>query len=355
MQYTRGNQNGKDLIVSQNNKPLLALTMGDAAGSGSEIVTKTLADPEILQICRAVVVGDAATMHNALKITGMPGEVRAIDDISQAEFSDDTIEVLDLNNIDLDKLVHGRIDPMAGAAAYDCIKLAAELALDGKVDAMVTSAINKDSLNKAGYHYDGHTGLLAELCDAPDATMMLVAGPLRVAHVCTHLSLREALDRIQPDRILKVIRLTHEAVRDLGIEQPHIAVAGLNPHAGEDGLFGDEEIRAIQPAIEEACREGFHVTGPYPGDTVFLRNQMGHFDAAIAMYHDQGHVAVKMVGLFLGVNVTLGLPIIRTSVDHGTNFGKAGKGTADPRSMNEAVKLAAIMARTRAERMAEAK
>jgi 4-hydroxythreonine-4-phosphate dehydrogenase len=329
-------------------KPLLALTMGDASGSGPEIIAKALAEAEIREMCRSVVIGDAATMKEALQITDMPGEVRAIKDISEARFEDGIIEVVDLQNIDLAKLTRGRVNTMAGAAAYEYIKMATELTLEGKSDAIVTSAINKEALNKAGYHYDGHTGMLSEMCGTPDVTMMLVAGNLRVSHVSTHVSLREAVDRVRPERILTVVRLTNEAVKEMGIAEPRLAIAGLNPHSGEDGLFGDEELKYIIPAIKEARRQGYDVMDrALPPDTIFARANDGQFDAAIAMYHDQGHIAVKMLGIWLGVNVTLGLPIIRTSVEHGTNFGKAGKGTADPRSLIAAIKLATTMARSR--------
>jgi len=212
---------------------------------------------------------------------------------------------------------------------------------------MVTSAINKEALNKAGYHYDGHTQLLAELTRAPEVAMMLVSGKLRVSHVTTHVSLSRAIELVRPERILTVLRLTDEAVRQMGVAEPRIAVAGLNPHSGEGGLFGDEEIKYITPAIEVARRQGLNVTGPLPPDSVFFRTSQGQFDAAIAMYHDQGHIALKMLGITEGVNVTLGLPIIRTSVDHGTVFGKAGKGTADPTSLILSIKLASVMCRHR--------
>jgi 4-hydroxythreonine-4-phosphate dehydrogenase len=232
---------------------------------------------------------------------------------------------------------------MAGKAAYEYIKLGTEMALSGEADAIVTSAINKEALNNAGYHYDGHTQLLAELCGVKDVAMMLVSGSLRVSHVSTHVSLFQAIERVRPPRILTVLRLTNEAVKQMGVTEPKIAVSGLNPHSGEGGLFGDEEIKYITPAIEEARTQGMNVVGPLPPDSVFLRAYEGQFDAAIAMYHDQGHIAIKMMGITHGVNVTLGLPIIRTSVDHGTNFGKAGKGTADPTSLVEAIKLGSIM------------
>jgi len=321
--------------------------MGDAAGSGPEIVAKALAIPEINAACRCVTIGDADTMRAALEITGAPGKVQVIEKLSDATFPDGTIEVIDLHNIQLDHLTRGKVDPMAGKAAFEYIKLATELALSGECDAIVTSAINKEALNKAGYHYDGHTQLLAELCGVPDVAMMLVSGQLRITHVTTHVSLLRAIELTTPERILAVIKLTDEAVRQMGIAGPRIAVAGLNPHAGESGLFGDEEIKYITPTIEEARRQGFNITGPLPPDSVFLRTLQGQFDAAIAMYHDQGHIAVKMLGITEGVNVTLGLPIIRTSVDHGTVFGKAGKGTADPTSLIQAIELASVMCRNR--------
>ena len=331
--------------MNEGYKPLLVITMGDAAGSGPEIIAKTLAESEISAVCRCVVIGDADTMRESLQITGVPGKVRAIEKITEALFKDGVIEVVDLHNIQLNKLTRGRVDPMTGKAAFEYIKLAAELALAGECDAIVTSAINKESLNKAGYHYDGHTQLLAELCGVPEVAMMLVSGQLRVTHVTTHVSLHEAIEMIRPERILTVIKLTNEAVRQMSVNKPRIAVAGLNPHAGESGLFGDEEAKYIKPAIEAACRQGMNVTGPFPPDSVFFRASEGQFDAVIAMYHDQGHIAIKMLGITQGVNVTLGLPIIRTSVDHGTVFGKAGKGTADPTSLMEAIKLATAMSR----------
>ena len=327
--------------------PLLAITLGDPAGTGPEIITKALVLPEICALCRPIVVGDAATLARAVTYTGATLKVHAIASLSEATFTPGEIDVLDLHNVDLARLQLGKVDPMAGKAAYEYVKTAAELALAGQVSAIVTSALNKAAMNLAGYHYDGHTGLLAELCKSPGATMMLAADKLRVSHVSTHVPLRVAVDRVRPERILKVLRLTNDAIRNLGIANPKIAVAGLNPHAGENGLFGDEEEKYISPAIAEARREGIDASGPYAGDTVFFRTLQGEFDAAVAMYHDQGHVAAKMLGIWRGVNVTLGLPIIRTSVEHGTDFANAGTGRSDPRSLVEAIKLAAIMAKNR--------
>jgi len=324
--------------------PLLAITMGDPAGTGPEIITKAFGAEDLNALCRPLIVGDLAVMQRALQCTGVPLGLNRIKDPAAARFERGKLDVLDLANVDGAKLVLGKIDPEAGRASYEYVKCAAELALKGGADGIVTSAISKAAMNAAGFHYDGHTGLLAELCGTPGAVMMLAAETLRVSHVSTHVSLRTAIDRVRPERILRVIRLTHEAVQRLGVASPRIAVAGLNPHAGEGGLFGDEEKLHIAPAVEQARAEGINATGPYPGDTVFFRAYSGEFDAAVAMYHDQGHVAAKMLGIWRGVNVTLGLPIIRTSVEHGTNFDMAGTGRSDPRSLLCAIKLAAQMA-----------
>jgi 4-hydroxythreonine-4-phosphate dehydrogenase len=328
-------------------KPILAVTLGDASGTGPELITKALVDPEVRAVCRPVVVGDAATVRAALQLTKVSAAVRVI--ARAAEISDDaaTIDVIDLANLSAAQLERGKVSATTGRAAYESIKRAVELTLAGDTHAVVTSAINKAALHAAGFHYDGHTELLAELCGKPKVTMMLVAGKLRVCHVSTHVALSEAIAWVKPERILQVIALADAGVKELGIAQPHIAVAGLNPHAGEGGLFGDEEIKVIAPAVAEANRRGFRVSGPYAGDTVFFRTLQGEFDCGIAMYHDQGHVAAKMLGIWQGVNVTLGLPIIRTSVEHGTDFANAGKGTGDPRSLVQALKLAATMAGNR--------
>ena len=328
-------------------KPILAVTLGDASGTGPELITRAFLEPEVRAVCRPLVVGDAAVLSAALGITRVPGRLHLV--ARAGEFVDEAgvINVLDLANVDLARLVRGRADAAAGRAAYESIMRAVELTQAGEAQAVVTSAINKGALHAAGFHYDGHTELLAELCGKPKVTMMLVAGKLRVCHVSTHVSLARAIERVRAERILQVVQLAHDGVRQLGAEQPHIAVAGLNPHAGEGGLFGTEEFEHIIPAVAEANRRGFRVSGPYAGDTVFFRTLQGEFDCAIAMYHDQGHVAAKMLGIWQGVNVTLGLPIIRTSVEHGTDFANAGKGRGDPRSLVQALKLAATMAGNR--------
>jgi 4-hydroxythreonine-4-phosphate dehydrogenase len=325
-------------------KPILAVTLGDPAGTGPELITKAFVDPEVRAVARPVVIGDAGTLRAALAITGVRASVRPI--LRPKQVGDDaaTIDVVDLANVAAGQLERAKVSAEAGRAAFEAIRAAVELTLRGDADAIVTSAINKAALHAAGFRYDGHTELLAELCGRPKVTMMLVAGRLRVCHVSTHVSLAQAIARVRPERILQVVELAREGVRQLGIAEPHIAIAGLNPHAGEGGIFGTEEIEFITPAIEEAKRRGFQVSGPYAGDTVFFRTLQGEFDCAVAMYHDQGHVAAKMLGIWQGVNVTLGLPIIRTSVEHGTDFANAGKGTGDPRSLIQALKLAATMA-----------
>ncbi len=328
-------------------KPILAVTMGDPAGTGAELVAKAFALPDVREACRPVVVGDAGWMRNAVSITNTRAIVRAIGHPSEAGDDAATIDVIDLANVDRSTLRVGEAGAAAGQSAYEYIRRAVELTLAGETHAIVTSAINKAALHAAGHHFDGHTELLAELCGKPKVTMMLVADHLRVCHVSTHVSLREAIDRVKPERILDVIQLARAGVRELGIDDPRIAVAGLNPHAGEGGLFGDEESRFIVPAVEQARALGLRVSGPFAGDTVFFRTLRREFDCAIAMYHDQGHVAAKMLGIWLGVNVTLGLPIIRASVEHGTDFANAGAGRGDPRSLVQALKLAATMAENR--------
>ncbi len=330
-------------------KPILGITMGDACGAGPEITAMAMQDPAVREQARMLVIGDAATMQQAANIAHVSAKVVAVPSPAEARYEPGTIEVIDLKNIDLSRLTYGKVNAMAGKAAVQYVLKAIELAQGEEIDAIVTAPLNKEAMNLAGYHYQGHTEILAEKCGCK-VSMLLVTGNLRVTHVTTHCSLQEAIDRCQKPRILEVIALTDDACKQVGIESPRIAVAGLNPHAGEGGLFGDQEIKQITPAIEEAKSQGFNVTGPYPPDTVFFRCAQGQFDAAIAMYHDQGHIAVKAGGVDEGVNVTIGLPIIRTSVDHGTVFGKAGKGTANPASMLEALTLAIVMSHARRKR-----
>ena len=332
-------------------KVRVAITMGDAAGIGPEIIVKAWERKELHRQALLVVIGDGRTMEQALSIAKSRLKIRAIADFGEVQDDPTVIHVLDLKNIDLPNLKHGHVDAMAGKAAVEYIQKAVALALEGRVAAIVTAPIHKEAINKAGFHYSGHTELLADLTGTRDYAMLLVDGPFRVSHVTTHTSLRRACDLIKKDRVLTVIRLTHDILRRLGIDHPRIGVAGLNPHSGEDGLFGDEEQKEIGPAVAEAKKIGWHVDGPVSPDTVFSKLRGRLYDAVVAMYHDQGHIAVKLVGFSMkpggsewtqmsGVNVTLGLPIIRTSVDHGVAFGKAGEGRANPQSMVDAIKLA---------------
>jgi 4-hydroxythreonine-4-phosphate dehydrogenase len=336
--------------MSDRSLPLLGITLGDVCGSGPEIVAKALAVPEVAKQCRPLVIGDAAVLRQAYTIVGMTPCLRPVASLSEAGFESGVVDVLDLKNVDLSAITFGQVSAMAGRAAYECVTRAIGLALADDIDAVVTSALNKESLNLAGHHYAGHTEILREQCRAEDVTMMLVSKGLRVTHVSTHVSLRDAVERVTKERILTVAELTRQAMQDLGIKGPRLAIAALNPHSGEGGLFGNEEIREIAPAVHAMQERLWDVVGPVPADSAYWRALQGQFDAVVAMYHDQGHIPVKVLGLLEGVNVTLGLPIVRTSVDHGTNFGKAGKGTADPTSLIEAIKLAVRLVEGRKQR-----
>ncbi len=326
-------------------KPVLAITMGDPAGNGPEIVAKVASSGAVQDIANIVCIGDAKWMERAFDIIRQPYQVRPISRVEEANFEPGVLDVVDLKNFDHDKLVIGQVQAIAGQAAFEYIRLAIDLALEKRVDAIVTSAINKEALHLAGHKYDGHTEILQVFTKAKSVTAMLAAGDFRVTHVSTHCSLREAIERCKTARILDVIRLTDGGLRQMGIESPRLAVAGLNPHSGEHGLFGNEEAEQIQPAIDAARAEGIIVSEvPEPPDTVFVR--MLHdkeFDAVVSQYHDQGHIASKLVDFFGGVNITLGLPIVRTSVDHGTAFNIAGKGIANPKSLIEAIRYARRM------------
>ncbi|MCD6508664.1 4-hydroxythreonine-4-phosphate dehydrogenase PdxA [Candidatus Poribacteria bacterium] len=337
------------------NRPIIGITMGDPAGIGPEIVAKALALREIYEICRPLVVGDAGVMKQGIQIAGVNLEVNPISQPSEAKFRFGGMDVLDLKNVNLSELQHGRISPMAGKAAFQAIRKVIELAMKGEIDATVTAPIHKGALNMAGYRFPGHTEIYAHFTNTEDYAMMLIVGSLRVAHVTTHLPLREACEEIKKDRVLRTIRLAYEACRMLGIESPRIGVAALNPHASDGGLFGWEEEREITPAVEEARAEGIDAEGPVPADTLFAKAKGGAYDVVVAMYHDQGHIPLKMEGFIWskkgerwesvsGVNITLGLPIIRTSVDHGTAFDKAGRGIASPESLINAIHYAARMA-----------
>lgn len=354
-----------------NEKPIVGITMGDPAGNGPEITVKALAHADIYDRCRPIVVGDTKMLEQAARFVGRPDlRIHRCEKVSDALFQYGTIDVLHLELIDdVNTFPIGQVSVEGGNAAFQCVKKVIELALAGEVDATCTNALNKEAMNKAlefyhgeksdGYtHFDGHTEIYAAYTNTKKYTMMLAHHDLRVVHVSTHVSLREACDRVKKARVLEVIEIAHKACRDMGIENPKVAVAGLNPHCGENGLFGTEEIEEIKPAIEAAKAEGINAIGPTPPDSVFSEALGGWYDIVVCMYHDQGHIPLKTVGFVYdrekqawkaveGVNVTLGLPIIRTSVDHGTGFALAGKGTSNELSLVNAIDYAVRMAKGR--------
>jgi 4-hydroxythreonine-4-phosphate dehydrogenase len=336
-------------------KPIIGISMGDPSGIGPEIAVKTLARRETYEICRPLIVGDANAIQDALRITGLDLKINAVAAVKDARFEFGTLDVYDLKNVDMAKLQYGKVSAMSGHAAFEAVKKVIELAKKKEIDATVTGPINKESINLAGHHYSGHTEIYADFTGTQDYTMMLAHENLRVVHVSTHVSLKEACERVRKERVLRVIKLAWDACRKIGIEEPRIGVAGLNPHAGESGMFGREEIEEIIPAIQAAKALGIDADGPVPPDSLFSKAKGGLYDIVVAMYHDQGHIPLKVLGFnwnpaeqkwdsISGVNITLGLPIIRSSVDHGTAFGKAGKGTASELSLIHAIEYAVKMA-----------
>jgi 4-phospho-D-threonate 3-dehydrogenase / 4-phospho-D-erythronate 3-dehydrogenase len=333
-------------------KPILGITMGDPAGIGPEIAAKAMVKKEIYDICRPIIVGDAQAMEQGVKIAGACLKVNAISKIEDAGFEYGIMDVIDLKNVDVGKLIHGRISEMAGKAAFEAIKKVIDMALKKEIDATITGPINKEAINLAGYHYSGHTEIYAHFTNTDDYTMMLADGNLRVVHVSTHVPLRKACDLVKKDRILKVIRMADNACNRLGINNPKIGVAGLNPHASENGMFGWKEEKEIMPAIVQANASGINAEGPVSPDTLFSKAKGGIYDIVVAMYHDQGHIPFKMIGFnwdgknqkwssVSGVNITLGLPIVRSSVDHGTAFDITGKGIANEESLIHAIEYGA--------------
>ena len=323
--------------------PLIAVTMGDPAGIGPEIVARTFADPGFREGNRALVVGDPVILERAAKLLGLPLRVNEISEPEEATLEPGAVDVLAVGELPGD-LPFGELDARAGDAAFRYLERATNLASAGRVGAIATAPLNKEAMHLAGHKYPGHTEILAELTGTEDYAMMLVTDELKVIHVSTHVSLREAIERVRPERELAVIHLAHASLRKLGVDNPRVAVAGLNPHAGENGLFGTEDSERIAPAVEEARERGIEASGPWPPDTVLMRARRGEFDVVVVQYHDQGHIPVKLMGFDTGVNVTVGLPFFRTSVDHGTAFDIAGTGKADHASMRAALDLARKLA-----------
>ncbi|MFC6823707.1 4-hydroxythreonine-4-phosphate dehydrogenase PdxA [Halopelagius fulvigenes] len=329
-------------------KPLVAVTMGDPAGVGAEVAAK--AYPAATEFARLVVVGDADAVRAAVEACGGSLDVRTVDSAAEASDDPSTLSVLDVDNVD--ELAYGELRAEYGEASLAYVERAIELAVAGEVDAIATAPINKQATRMAGSDHAGHTGLLAERTDTENYSMMLIEEDLRVTHVSTHVPLREACDLVTTENVLDTIRVTDDALRELGVESPRVAVAGLNPHAGDGGLLGDEDDAEIAPAVERAREEGIDADGPLSPDTVYVRAARGDFDCVVSMYHDQGHIPLKMLGFdgsggVSGVNMTVGLPIVRTSVDHGTAFDIAGEGVASEESMVDAVRVAATAVENR--------
>ena len=336
-------------------KPILAITMGDPAGIGPEIIVKALNNKETYGKCRPLVTGDASVMEWAVRQLGTEQKINIIHSVGEALVEFGTIDVYDLQCVDMTVFEPGVVSPQCGNAAFVSIIKAIELAMADEVDGTVTAPLNKEALHKGGHNFDGHTEIYAHFTGTKKYAMLLADKFMRVIHVSTHVSLREACDRVKKDRIIEVTELINDACRQFGFENPHIGIAGLNPHASDNGLFGWEEEKEILPAVNELKARGYNVDGPVPPDTLFAKARCGKYDGCVAMYHDQGHIPFKVVGFSWnketgkmdsaqGVNITLGLPIIRVSVDHGTAFDVAGKGIASEEAMLLSIDYATRMA-----------
>jgi 4-hydroxythreonine-4-phosphate dehydrogenase len=334
-------------------KPIIGISTGDPAGIGPEITVKALNDPEVYQNCKPLVVCDARIIDQAIHFCSFQLKIHVVNQAEQGLYQFGTVDVLDMSNVNMDDFSFNKISEMTGKASFEYVEKVIELALNRKIDATVTGPIHKEAIQKAGYDFAGHTEIFANYTNTSRYAMMLADEGFRVVHVNTHVSMLEAIKGVTKERIINVIQLADEALKKMGIDKPRIAVNGLNPHAGESGLFGTEEIEHIIPAIEEAQKLGINADGPHPPDTIFPKMRGGQYDIVVCMYHDQGHIPTKLLGFqynhetekwedMSGVNITLGLPIIRVSVDHGTAFDKGGKGEANPGSMKQAIYYAAL-------------
>ncbi|MHB8575445.1 MAG: 4-hydroxythreonine-4-phosphate dehydrogenase PdxA [Dehalococcoidia bacterium] len=321
--------------------PIIALTIGDPAGIGPEVMAGALAHGELGRCCRPLVVGDAGVMRQAAAFCGVELSLRPVRSVAEALFSADAVDVLDLANVDLTRLQLGRVQGFAGQAAYAFIRTAIELANDGLVDAVATAPINKEALRDGGVPYLDHTAMFADLTHSRAPMTMFTVGALRIFFATRHVSLRTAVDQITADLVLENLVNADEALKSYGLVRPHIAVAALNPHGGEHGLFGDAEETELRPAVEAAQARGINATGPYPADSVFHMAKNGGADAVLSLFHDQGHIAAKSIDFDRTVAITTGLPFVRSSVDHGTAFDIAGTGKANWISMAEAVRIGA--------------
>lgn len=323
------------------NRPIIGITLGDPASIGPEIVVKALANPEIYAACRPLLIGDAQVVERAMQTTGVKLAVHIVTKPSEGKYELGAIDLLDLHNVDINTLEWGKVQAQAGKASFEYIVRSIELAQAGEVDAVATAPINKEALKAANINFIGHTEIYGELTKSHDPLTMFETKGLRIFFLTRHVSLAKACTMITKERTLDYLRRCTKALQQLGVENPSIVVAGLNPHSGEHGLFGDDEVRELEPAIAAARAEGINASGPSPADSVFWHAAQGRFDAVLSLYHDQGHIAAKMYDFHKTISITAGLPFLRASVDHGTGFDIAGKGLASSVSMEEAIRVAA--------------
>ena len=322
-------------------KPLIAVTMGDPAGVGPEIVAKSLASEAVTEVADCVIVGDKKCMENAIRIVGADLEIRVIQKPSEGQYEKGIMNLIDLDNVNMDVFEFGKVSGMCGKAAYDYIAKSIELANAGEVDAVSTTPINKEALKAGDLHFIGHTEIFGALTGTEDPLTMFETNGMRVFFLTRHVSLRQMLDMIKKDRIVDYVVRCTEALKRLGVKEGTMAIAGLNPHSGEHGLFGWEEVEEIIPAIEELKKMGYDVAGPIGADSVFHQAAIGKYNSVLSLYHDQGHIATKTLDFEKTIAITNGMPILRTSVDHGTAFDIAGTGKVSAVSMIEAIRLAA--------------
>jgi 4-hydroxythreonine-4-phosphate dehydrogenase len=331
--------------MADQRKPVVAVTMGDPCGIGPEVIAKALASPDVYENCRPLIIGNGWCMERALELVGSDLKLHQTTTPLESNGVAGTVELLDPGNLNVEDVTVGQISPVCGKAAMEWVASAGKLAMTGEVDAIATAPVNKEAASLGGYSAIGHTELFQEMAGSPTVATMLMSGSLRVVHLTTHRSLRRALDYVTKDRILSFLQLTHETFGRWGMPNPRIGVAALNPHGSDGGLLGPEEGEEIGPAVEAAKAAGVNATGPVPADSVFHQAISGRYDVVLAMFHDQGHIPVKVHGFERSITANLGLPFIRTSVDHGTAFDIAGQGVADHLSMIEAIKLAQTFAR----------
>ena len=322
-------------------KPLIAVTLGDPAGIGPEIVVKTIADKDLFEEANCIVIGDAGVVEQAIGVTGVDLKVNCVEDPADGDYSEGVLNMIDMKNIDLDKFEYGKVSAMCGKAAFEYIEKSIQMTMDGQADAVATAPINKEAIRAAEINFIGHTEIFAELTNTNDPLTMFETNGLRVFFLTRHVSLRDMLDMITKERVIDYVERCTEALARLGVKEGTMAVAGLNPHSGEHGLFGWEEVNEIAPAVEELRARGYNVVGPVPADSVFHQAALGRFNSVLSLYHDQGHIATKTLDFDRTIAITNSMPILRTSVDHGTAFDNAGKGIAGAVSMIESVRLAA--------------